>query len=621
VPFGTIGRVFAQSTIIESRDKRETYSIVIVTFFYLKKMAESGGESKDTNKDGGKPKPIFPPYSPFPYGSPLAQGSMQTSFSGSPGQRILLGNLSHARTNGEVVTPRLKGQDLYGGPVMFGGMSSGRRTRLQSSSPYGTALRTRTAERKARQGPLSLPPALGAQNTLPPSSLPSTAPSSPQSSPGPSTTPPAPLSSTAKLILSTLDRLSSGGTPITDAKKIPLSTPNRAEKRKLLETELNCSLSSPSRRRARLGGGGLALALSGPPLRKNYSPSVTAVQKIQPSLGAPSEPTTTPSEQPSGRASAAILSTYPPPIVSDQSLHPVANNPTKAKSSFKVKTKVTEATRYKVDMSSTEPPPSPPSALTGLPQLQVETMPVLNFSSTPVLPDKPPTTSNGLSAIPVPSRVPEIIEKNNNKSPLKRVIEENEICDNSKKQKSGANGENSNATVKTNHENLFCPNGPITAEKTESITDVKVVKTVDTKPPRKFRFSTPKSVIGNCDSVGEVGKIFSLSSPVSVDRNKKDNMSNGPCVDINLRLNSDIVNSSTRLVNSSTSLDTNFKFNKINSMPDVTNNLIKKSPSKEKLKGSSSRLPDITASTGFGGFVPAKELKTGSVMDILGKKA
>ena len=29
-------------------------------------------------------------------------------------------------------------------------------------------------------------------------------------------------------------------------------------------------------------------------------------------------------------------------------------------------------------------------------------------------------------------------------------------------------------------------------------------------------------------------------------------------------------------------------------------------------------MPDVTASTGFGGFLPAKELKTGSVMDILG---
>jgi hypothetical protein len=43
--------------------------------------------------------------------------------------------------------------------------------------------------------------------------------------------------------------------------------------------------------------------------------------------------------------------------------------------------------------------------------------------------------------------------------------------------------------------------------------------------------------------------------------------------------------------------------------------------SKISLAGSnsSSRLPDITASTGYGGFIPARELKSGSVMDILGK--
>ena len=83
-------------------------------------MAESGGgESKETGKDGGKPKPIFPPFSPFPYGSPLAQASLQTSFSGSPGQRLLLGSVNQTRANGEVVTPRLKGQDLYGGELFL----------------------------------------------------------------------------------------------------------------------------------------------------------------------------------------------------------------------------------------------------------------------------------------------------------------------------------------------------------------------------------------------------------------------------------------------------------------------------------------------------------------------
>ena len=50
---------------------------------------------------------------------------------------------------------------------------------------------------------------------------------------------------------------------------------HRVEKRKLLEFELNFLLSSiPGRRRPRLRGGGLALALSGLPLRKNFSPSL-----------------------------------------------------------------------------------------------------------------------------------------------------------------------------------------------------------------------------------------------------------------------------------------------------------------------------------------------------------
>lgn len=51
----------------------------------------------------------------------------------------------------------------------------------------------------------------------------------------------------------------------------------RAEKRKLVETELTSSLGRPAMRRPRLGAGpqqpgGRSPALAGPPLRKNYSP-------------------------------------------------------------------------------------------------------------------------------------------------------------------------------------------------------------------------------------------------------------------------------------------------------------------------------------------------------------
>jgi len=576
------------------------------------------------SKEGGKPKPIFAPFSPFPYGSPLAQGTLQSSFTGSPGQKLLLGSLNHTRTNGEIITPRLKGQDLYGGLVMFGGAgSSARRSRLQSSSPYSAALRTRNADRRSRQGPLTFPPALGVQSSsLPPSSLPSTAPSSPHSSPGPTSTSPAPLSSTAKLILSTLDRLSTGGTPITDAKKIPLSmtstTPNRAEKRKLLETELNCSLSSPSRRRARLGGGGLALSLAGPPLRKNYSPS----------LGGPTVPRPSSAVQRPG--SAAGNSTPPPPRLSAAPPPTIPADPAprlggtdfsnKAKSSFKVKTKVSDSVRKKVDMTSSEAPPSPPCFPAGLPQLKVDQMPVFNLTSTPAT--KPPiTTSNGFcSTTPT---VPEPIERNNNKSPQKRQLEETKQSDSSKKQRASALGFSSSASSPATN-----PPPPSSANKgSKSTVDVKhpatIIKPPVNTPHPKFSFSAPTSVIENADSVTEASKSFTFSPPKTVKTSSEpvQGMTNGPvkpgvttCSSVNFRVGGGSVNSTT-------SLSSNFKFNNLNSMPDVTNNLLKKSPLKDKLKGSnsSSRLPDLTASTGFGGFVPAKELKTGSVMDILGK--
>jgi len=588
-------------------------------------MAEEPNDSKDSSKEGGKPKPSFAPFSPFPYGSPLAQGSLQSSFAGSPGQKLLLGSLNHTKTNGEIITPRLKGQDLYGGPVMFGGAgSSARRSRLQSSSPYGAALRTRNADRRTRQGPLTFPPALGVQNSsLPPSSLPSTAPSSPNSSPAPSSISPAPLSSTAKLILSTLDKLSTGGTPITDAKKIPLSmtstTPNRAEKRKLLETELNCSLSSPSRRRARLGGGGLALSLSGPPLRKNYSPSLTRPTVPRPSSAVPHTSSGGSSPPPPARLSAAI----PADPVAPR-LGATDSYSNKAKSSFKVKTKVSESVRHKTDMTSSEAPPSPPCFPSGLPQLKVDQMPVFNLTSTPA-PKPPITTSNGFcSTTPTPI-LPELIEKNNNKSPQKRQLEESKKCDSPKKQR--ASGPVPSLPVPGP---VIKPPTPSSANSEQSSTmEVKQVKRPATNikppvnpPPRKFRFSAPTSVIEQADSVTEASKSFTFSPPKTVKSGSESvqAMTNGPvesgektCPSVNFRVGGGSANSTTNL-------SSNFKFNNLNSMPDVTNNLLKKSPSKDKLKGSnsSSRLPDLTASTGFGGFVPAKELKTGSVMDILG---
>lgn len=614
---------------------------------------QNSGGSNESHETSDIPRPRFSPFSPFPYGSPLSKvNSLQTSFSGSPGQKMLLGgssnNLSQSRTNGEVLTPRLKGQDLYGGPIIFG--SSARRSRLLSASPYSAAARSRAAERQSRVS--SLQPSLG-RVAPPPSSLPSTAPSSPHSSPGPTVSPPAPLSSTARLILSTLEKLSSGGTPVTDAKKIPLCSPSssgRAEKRKLLETELNCSF-SPGRRRPRLGGGGLALSLAGPPLRKNFSPipslssgtSVSSVTRpVQVRLKSSSPP-------PAPAAPASVRTSKEqregaPPATSEASSLPT----NQAKSSLKMKSKVADSGRSKVDLTA-------PVAVSSFslpceaPQLEVAKLPVFNFSSlvpaatasapAPAMAPAPlkeivekPSNIEVVSSFPAHSTPsvspipPEVLERNNNdKSPNKRLINEadDQLTSETKKVKSAEVGE-----VKISRAATSVPSVEATALQADIIPRRDQVI-----PGTRFNFSLPQSVIASSEievlAVTEAHRSYNFSapSPVLAGQNSEiKQLINGPSKSSDpgvsatipcFNLMSSPSTSNTEIRNN---IETNFLSNK--SMPDITNNTLRKTSSTNKLKGSNSNsgLPDVTASTGFGGFLPAKELKTGSVMDILGKK-
>merc|ERR1719476_529844 len=182
---------------------------------------------------------------------------------------------------------------------------------MLSASPYSATLRSRQAERAARSS-------LSINTTAAPSSLPSSTASSP--SPVPATDS---MSSTARLILDTLDKMS---TPIQDAKKMPPLVQPRAEKRKLIEEELNCSLKSPQRRRVRLGSG--ALSLAGPPLRKSYAP-VSLTNGLASPLAIASPASKTPSPQPS-----------PLPIAPPATVFPSAT-----KSSLKLKSKVVDSGR------------------------------------------------------------------------------------------------------------------------------------------------------------------------------------------------------------------------------------------------------------------------------------
>ena len=423
----------------------------------------------------------------------------------------------------EVMSPRLKSQDLYGGPVMFG--SSARKSRLISASPYSAAFRSRIAERQARLDRSTLQVSLG---SAPPSSLPSTAPSSPHSSPGPSSSPPAPLSSTARVILSTLEKLSSGGTPVSDAKKIPLASPssaNRAEKRKLLESELNCSLSSsPSRRRARLGGGGLALALSGPPLRKNFSPSLNNSSSTVSNSSMSSSPARPPSsnklttsvEKPvlAGLASESKSST--PSFNTNDEVKNASSYP--IKSSFKMKTKVTEPVRSSSsnlgDDQGSDPFPQQVKISAGA-QLKVDKLPVFNFTPATVVEPVPPKVnhdtekSNITMAVkpqlsPIP---PEVLERNNNnKSPVKRQMNDNENSASSESPKKFKCIEKCSQSS----ESL-----PVIKSNQKSLSEQKV--------SRKFIFSAPDPVIDGSEGSSKPERVtpadikysFCVPSPVS----------------------------------------------------------------------------------------------------------
>ena len=152
---------------------------------------------------------------------------------------------------------------------MFGGSSSLRRNRLLSASPYQGVASSRYSNRHASNASRSgIEPKLS--NAPTPSSSKSTTPTSDDG-----------MSSTARLILDTLERMS---TPIRDAQKIPIV--GRAEKRRQVMSELESSLvssshASPSnskRRRPNLGGQSTSLSnhrtlLNGPPMRTLMSPT------------------------------------------------------------------------------------------------------------------------------------------------------------------------------------------------------------------------------------------------------------------------------------------------------------------------------------------------------------
>ncbi len=250
-----------------------------------------------SNNSGGEdPPPNRPsPYSPFPFGSPIgisdgsllspsrpgrstARSTLQTPYdtlSVSASGSIFSQFGDNTSSGGIMKGGRVRAQEAYGGPVMFGGQSAMRRSRLMAASPYAAAA---LASRKPHQRPLfddtSASSRRGSSAAATPSPAPSPSPSSTASDSGV-------MSSTARLILDTLDRMN---TPIRDAQKLIPSmssstSPPRAEKRRLIAEQLDWT--KGKRRRPLLGGGtsgssarshSAGGAMNGPPLRTVFSP-------------------------------------------------------------------------------------------------------------------------------------------------------------------------------------------------------------------------------------------------------------------------------------------------------------------------------------------------------------
>lgn len=516
----------------------------------------------------GRPRPNV--VSPFPFGSPLHQGLEQSSFCGSPGQRLLLSTGPPPSQQGEVVTPRLKGREMYGGPVMFGSGSSFRRNRMLSASPYSATLRSRQAERAARSS-LSIATA--------PSSLPSSTASSP--SPVPATDS---MSSTARLILDTLDKMS---TPIQDAKKMPALVQPRAEKRKLIEEELNCSLKSPQRRRVRLGSG--ALSLAGPPLRKSYAP-------VSLSNGLSSPLTTSTSKSPTPQHS-------PVPVAP-----PATALPPTTKSSLKLKSKVVDSGRTPVARPS--PPPNlgagvglpEPSAISLSTPLLITTLPVFNLAApTPVM--NGVGRANGNDTEEKAAKLAEKEENNNKKN--KRPLEEEKPEETRKR-----------AATEGGPKPIFGGNSDFSpiggSPKAGKVTSGGSSKLETAAVTQTFTFSPPTTVITQASMApASVEYHFSLPTPMAIQQ-EAGLVTNSPLPRAPRTVSTQ---GDRRLAvaqrHPPTASPPKMMFS---AMPDVTNNLVRKPQCTDKGVAPVQRLPDL-------GLGPASHLRTGSVMDILGKKS
>jgi len=409
----------------------------------------------------------------FPFGSPinssrrsvLSPGALQ-----SPAPPTSSSSGGEAGASPHVLRGRLRAQDVYGGPVAFGGTPSGsrgqarksmldgnnitgrsfnadysslmgkgsggggqanglsettlggghsrpgtphaaaglRKSRLMfSASPYHSAASARIGQRKTAAAAAG--PAAVRSNTPSPSSCGSSAASS-----APASTAAAGadgMSSTARLILETLDKMS---TPLRDAQKMlpfdggEMTTPSRAEKRKQIAQQFGLSQETPSsaakRRRPNLGtrqgGGADASMLKGPPTRSTAFMSPTPAARAK----GPRDPPPLPKpvvEKAASKANEEKVAKAPPPPPPVQLQFGVGGG--KIKSTAKSSLRPPAAPKL-----PTEQPPPPSSSQ--LSPMTMAAMPNITFapSKNPrsqTQPETQPVTQLTPAAATAPSRL------------------------------------------------------------------------------------------------------------------------------------------------------------------------------------------------------------------------
>merc|ERR1719495_334451 len=426
---------------------------------------------------------------------------------------------------------------------------------MLSSSPYSAALRTRHTERLARTGGVGGSGGGGGMGVVPgseptpPSSLPS-----PASSPSPGPTPDT-LSTTAKLILDTLDKMS---TPIQDAKRMPTLIQPRAEKRKLIEEELNCSLKSPQRRRVRLGSG--ALSLAGPPLRKSYAPVSLTNGLASPLATSASK---TPSPQPS-----------PLPVAPPATVFPSAT-----KSSLKLKSKVVDSGRAPPATRSSPPPPAAPAAISQALPLPITSMPIFNLAApTPVTNGIDRAKNEEKSEKKEKSTLEK--EENNNKK-CKRPLEE-EVENESRKKAATIEPPKQIFEIRPFGGNSDLSGIP------KSVTATSKLEAVASPT---FTFSRPTTVITQASIVPATFE-YHFSSPTAISHQQKaGSVTNSPLPRTPRTVSTQgdrrlAVAQKHHPVASPPKM-------MFSAMPDVTNNLVRKPHSSDTGAASMQRLPDL----------------------------